>query len=78
MDEKMSQTILAAIRETRVRAIVSKGWSKLGTGMHDRNVFFLDDCPHGRWFWGLGRTLIDEYGRMVIQACDGSDSPRWS
>jgi sterol 3beta-glucosyltransferase len=47
--EKMSQIILEAVGKTGVRAIVSKGWSKLGTGMQDPNVFFLDECPHGRF-----------------------------
>lgn len=44
----MTQTILDAVHECGVRAIVSKGWSKLGTGVEDPNVLFLGDCPHGR------------------------------
>jgi sterol 3beta-glucosyltransferase len=43
----MTETILCAVREVGVRAIVSKGWSKLGNGYQDDNVLFIDDCPHG-------------------------------
>lgn len=43
----MTETILAAVRDCGVRAIVSKGWSKLGTGFKDESVLFIDDCPHG-------------------------------
>lgn len=64
--EKMSQTILEAVRETGVRAIVSKGWSKLGTGMEDPNVFFLDDCPHGRFLLRLRKMIADNFNRMAV------------
>jgi sterol 3beta-glucosyltransferase len=45
--QHMTEVIMSAVREAGVRAVVSKGWSKLGTGMNDADVFFLDDCPHG-------------------------------
>ena len=45
--QQMTETILCSIREAGVRAIVSKGWSKLGAGYSDENVIFIDDCPHG-------------------------------
>ena len=47
--EKLTQTILEAVHEAGVRAIVSRGWSKLGKGIEDPNVFFIDDCPHGMY-----------------------------
>jgi sterol 3beta-glucosyltransferase len=43
----ITQTIIAAVRECGVRAIVSRGWSKLGNGFEDDNILFIDDCPHG-------------------------------
>lgn len=50
--EKMTHTILSATREAGVRAIVSKGWSKLGSAIdvQDENVLFIDDCPHGECY----------------------------
>ena len=46
--QHMTEVIVRAVREAGVRAVVSKGWSKLGTGVKDADVFFLDDCPHGK------------------------------
>ena len=45
--QQMTEIILDAVRLTGVRAIISKGWSKLELGNGDPNVFSLDDCPHG-------------------------------
>lgn len=53
-------TILAAVKQTGVRAIVSKGWSDLSLSAsisntdsthtaepeQDPNILYLDDCPH--------------------------------
>jgi sterol 3beta-glucosyltransferase len=44
---KMTQNIINAIEKCGVRAIVSKGWSKLGTGFKHDKILFIDDCPHG-------------------------------
>lgn len=44
--EMLLATVLQAIKETGVRAIVSKGWSELDTDRTPDNVFFLGDCPH--------------------------------
>jgi sterol 3beta-glucosyltransferase len=44
---KMTDILLSAVRACGVRAIISRGWSKLGTGQSDPNVLFIDDCPHG-------------------------------
>ncbi|PCG89322.1 UDP-glucuronosyl/UDP-glucosyltransferase [Penicillium occitanis (nom. inval.)] len=44
--EKMTAILLAAVRACGVRAIISRGWSKLGSGQQDPNVMFLGDCPH--------------------------------
>lgn len=44
---KMTDLILMALRRSGVRAIISKGWAKLGEGRSDENALFIDDCPHG-------------------------------
>ena len=48
--EKMTAMLLDAVRACGVRAIISRGWSKLGAGQHDPNVLFLGDCPHGKYY----------------------------
>jgi hypothetical protein len=45
---KMTATIVEAVQQCGVRAIVSKGWSKLGQDVEHPNILFIDDCPHGR------------------------------
>lgn len=49
--EKMTDLIISAVKACRVRAIVSKGWSKLGAGKSDKDILFLGDCPHGQNSW---------------------------
>ena len=45
---KITDVILEAVRSCNVRAIVSRGWSKLGADRSDPNVLFIGDCPHGK------------------------------
>ncbi|KAH6670033.1 glycosyltransferase family 1 protein [Halenospora varia] len=63
----MTQTILDAVHECGVRAIVSKGWSKLGTGVEDPNVLFLGDCPH-EWLFKHVSAVI-HHGGAGTTAC---------
>ena len=45
---KLTKMILESVAACGVRAIISRGWSKLGASTHDpENVLFIDDCPHG-------------------------------
>ena len=61
---KMTDIILEAIRACGVRAIVSKGWSKLGTNRSDPNVLFIGDCPHGK----KSSALTHEYSLIMPQS----------
>lgn len=45
----ITDLILAALHACGVRAIISKGWSKLGEGRNDENAIFIGDCPHGKY-----------------------------
>lgn len=44
----MTTMILQAVKSLGVRAIISRGWSKLGSkeASSDDQIFYLDDCPH--------------------------------
>jgi sterol 3beta-glucosyltransferase len=47
--DQMTRRIVGAVHSAGVRAIVSKGWSKLGEGNDDHeDILFIDDCPHGK------------------------------
>lgn len=43
--QRMSAILLEAVEATGVRAVISRGWSKLDS-LPLPNVFYLDDCPH--------------------------------
>ncbi|KAJ7162111.1 hypothetical protein C8R46DRAFT_1103536 [Mycena filopes] len=85
---RMSTIILQAVQVTRVRAIISRGWSNLD-GPSTPNVFYLGDCPH-EWLFqhvsavvhhgGAGPTTIIPFfgdqpfwGRMVAASGAGPE-----
>lgn len=47
--EAFTNLILEAVEAAGVRAIVSKGWAKLGDAVTEipKDVLFIGDCPHG-------------------------------
>ncbi|APA15868.1 hypothetical protein sscle_15g106380 [Sclerotinia sclerotiorum 1980 UF-70] len=65
--EKMTAMILDAVRDCGIRAIVSKGWSKLGQGIEDENILFIDDCPH-EWLFKQVSAVI-HHGGAGTTAC---------
>ncbi|ESZ90226.1 glycosyltransferase family 1 protein [Sclerotinia borealis F-4128] len=65
--DKMTAIIMAAVRDCRVRAIVSKGWSKLGQDVEENNVLFIDDCPH-EWLFRHVSAVI-HHGGAGTTAC---------
>lgn len=75
---KITRDIIEAVRTTGTRAIISRGWSKLGAGNDNHpGVLFIDDCPHGIaeiLFGLLFKTLT--HSRMVIQTRSSSDPSR--
>lgn len=65
---KLTATLLEAVRETGVRAIISRGWSKLGDGQpHDDNVLFIGDCPH-EWLFARVAAVV-HHGGAGTTAC---------
>ncbi|KAF3402600.1 Sterol 3-beta-glucosyltransferase UGT80B1 [Talaromyces pinophilus] len=65
--EKMTAILLAAVRACGVRAIISRGWSKLGSGQQDPNVMFLGDCPH-EWLFKHVSCVV-HHGGAGTTAC---------
>ncbi|EKG19875.1 UDP-glucuronosyl/UDP-glucosyltransferase [Macrophomina phaseolina MS6] len=64
--QHMSEVILEAVRTTGVRAIISRGWSKLD-GPPDENIFFLGDCPH-EWLFQHVAAVV-HHGGAGTTAC---------
>jgi UDP:flavonoid glycosyltransferase YjiC (YdhE family) len=64
----LTDTILQALQLTGTRALVSRGWSKLGEGYDsNENVFFLDDCPH-EWLFNRVAAVV-HHGGAGTTAC---------
>lgn len=60
--------ILEAVRMTGVRAVISRGWSKLGAGQENgSHVHFLGDCPH-EWLFQHVAGVI-HHGGAGTTAC---------
>ena len=69
---EMTKIIMGAIRMSGVRAIISRGWSKLGSDLapHDidsNNVLFIDDCPHEWLFQHV--SVVVHHGGAGTTAC---------
>lgn len=65
---KLTQTILEAVKTAGVRAIVSKGWSNLGANCESNSeVFFLGDCPH-EWLFQRVSAVV-HHGGAGTAAC---------
>ncbi|KAI5236721.1 UDP-Glycosyltransferase/glycogen phosphorylase [Aureobasidium subglaciale] len=64
----LTELILEAVRMTGVRALVSRGWSKLGEGhVSNDSVFYLDDCPH-EWLFDHVAAVV-HHGGAGTTAC---------
>ncbi|KEY74321.1 hypothetical protein S7711_00477 [Stachybotrys chartarum IBT 7711] len=89
--KRMCSILLEAVRSTGARAIISKGWSKLGgdqVGVNEAgDVYFLGDCPH-EWLFqhvsavvhhgGAGTTACGLfYGRPTTIVPFFGDQPFW-
>ncbi|KAH6628959.1 UDP-glucose,sterol transferase [Boeremia exigua] len=66
---KTTCTILEAVRECGVRAIISRGWSNLGEGVpsESHDVLFIGDCPH-EWLFQHVSAVV-HHGGAGTAAC---------
>jgi UDP:flavonoid glycosyltransferase YjiC (YdhE family) len=64
----LTDTILQALQLTGTRALISRGWSKLGQVCNsNENVFFLYDCPH-EWLFNRVAAVV-HHGGAGTTAC---------
>lgn len=62
----MTRIILDAVQASGVRAIISRGWSKLGAEENE-NIMYLDDCPHELLFQHVAAVV--HHGGAGTTAC---------
>ncbi|KAF2798871.1 glycosyltransferase family 1 protein [Melanomma pulvis-pyrius CBS 109.77] len=66
--EKMTNLILEAVHMCGVRAIISRGWSKLGGNLaSSEKVLFIGDCPH-EWLFEHVSAVV-HHGGAGTAAC---------
>ncbi|CEF79773.1 unnamed protein product [Fusarium graminearum] len=66
--DKLTAILVDAVKETGVRAIISKGWSKLGANQPaDSDIYYLGDCPHEWLFQQV--TAVIHHGGAGTTAC---------
>ncbi|KAF3391222.1 Sterol 3-beta-glucosyltransferase UGT80A2, partial [Penicillium rolfsii] len=64
----LTLTIQASCQQLGIRAIVSKGWSKLGSKIGNTpDILFIDDCPH-EWLFKYV-TAVVHHGGAGTTAC---------
>ncbi|KAJ6119864.1 UDP-glucuronosyl/UDP-glucosyltransferase [Penicillium sp. IBT 18751x] len=64
--QRLVNTVLQAVAQAGVRAIISKGWSKI-TGPQVPNVYYIDDCPH-EWLFQHVAAVV-HHGGSGTTAC---------
>ncbi|KAH8423773.1 putative sterol glucosyltransferase [Aspergillus melleus] len=83
---RMTQILEQTVRSLGVRAIISRGWSKLG-GSSSHDIFYLGDCPH-EWLFqhvsavvhhgGAGTTACGlRFGKPTVIIPFFGDQPFW-
>lgn len=64
--QRLIDTVLEAVSMAGVRAIISRGWSGM-SGNADRNIFYIDDCPH-EWLFQHVAAVV-HHGGAGTTAC---------
>ncbi|KAL1874634.1 hypothetical protein Plec18167_005866 [Paecilomyces lecythidis] len=84
--QQFTTTVLEAVRQAGVRAVISRGWNSLD-GSPSPDIFYLDECPH-EWLFqhvsavvhhgGAGTTACGlRYGRPTVIVPFFGDQPFW-
>lgn len=87
--KRLTETLFEAVRRTGRRALISKGWSKLGCGESEvpDGIYLLESCPHD-WLFrrvscvvhhgGAGTTAAGLlFGRPTVVVPFFGDQPFW-
>ena len=63
----LTTILVEAIAKSGVRAIISRGWSKIGTASGGKETFYLGDCPH-EWLFQKVSAVV-HHGGAGTTAC---------
>jgi UDP:flavonoid glycosyltransferase YjiC (YdhE family) len=64
----MTNLILQAVKSLGIRAIISRGWCKIGeASSSDGQIFYLEDCPH-EWLFQHVAAVV-HHGGAGTTAC---------
>lgn len=74
--DALTQKVFEAIRLTKVRAIISKGWGGLGGSLEETlpNVFMLENCPHD-WLFPRVSCVVHHGGAGTTAAGLAASKP---
>jgi sterol 3beta-glucosyltransferase len=83
----LTKLIFEAVKQAKVRAIVSKGWGGVGAGNVPDNIYLIGNCPHDWLFQrvscvvhhgGAGTTAIGiALGKPTVVVPFFGDQPFW-
>ena len=64
---QLTKTLLEALNICGVRALISRGWSKIGEAEGTKDIFYLGDCPH-EWLFQQVSAVV-HHGGAGTTAC---------
>ncbi len=64
---QLTKILLDAVALSGVRAIISRGWSKIGGPSASQDIIYLDDCPH-EWLFQKVSAVV-HHGGAGTTAC---------
>lgn len=58
--DRLMTLVLKAVNTLKVRAVISRGWSKL-QGENNPAIYYIDDCPHD-WLFQYVSAVVHHGG----------------
>lgn len=65
--EELTKLLFAAVKKAGVRAIISKGWSKVGGNDVPDNIYLIGNCPHD-WLFQRVSAVVHHGGAGTTAA----------
>ncbi len=71
---ELSKLLFAAVKQAGVRAIISKGWSKVGGDDVPENIYLIGNCPHD-WLFQRVSAVVHHGGAGTAAAGIAAGKP---
>ncbi|TQV90735.1 UDP-glucose,sterol transferase [Cordyceps javanica] len=72
--EELTRLLFAAVKKAGVRAIISKGWSKVGGDHVPDNIYLIGNCPHD-WLFQRVSAVVHHGGAGTTAAGIAAGKP---